>query len=197
MNNENQKKRQYNLSGFIREVIVRSLKQRDSINLKPALGIDECLNDKRIHDLCKNLVMSDIISLATPLWHTIRETRLGKKICVSGDAISRSVFNPDIGKKIQGYSCPDELIVGMMLAHFCTNDRLCLLTQDMNHEKHGVRDILENEVAPVFSELNQNKIGILVLVKTPQTLMMNYVSAVSERLTNRGVGPGFSWEEIA
>ena len=140
-----------------------------------------------------------MIAGTVPLWYSGKVTRSGQRFLTTGGKLSnatRRKLGLPVGKPVEGYSWPDEKVIAYLVVHFTSHDRLCFLTSDLNSMPLGVRVLLETEVAPALEQLADQRLGLLVLAKTPRTNLTDYASAVENHLIGNGVSAGFCWKEF-
>jgi hypothetical protein len=161
------------------------------------LAIDEGLNnEEHIGGLGRRLINAGIANIVVPLWYQQRIDRQGQRFVVSGSSLSPSSLWPDIGRPVRGTSWPDERVVSMLVAHFSSCDRLCLLTQNTKRDRAGLWATLTREVAPAIEAIKPKHLGLLVLVQSPTMTLPGYVAAVEKRLARFAVSHGFAWELV-
>jgi hypothetical protein len=190
--------RQFNAGAYITTTLanqITSSRHRDS---GVVLGLDEGLNnEEHISPLCRRLLAANLMSQSVPLWYQQRVTTRGERFIVQGSSLSPSPLLADVGRAIRGSSWPDEGVVAMMVAHFSTTDRLCLLTQNTKNDRDGLWRIMHEEIRPALESLDYRSLSLLVLAHdTMTTSLASYAALVEDRLVREGVSAGFRWETL-
>ena len=173
------------IAAFLRKLVLRPASDRP---MKPFVGYDECLNDRRIAELARSLIRGGLIEVASPLWYQPRHKNGVVVVSILGglDRDSRlrepNSFIPDVGTRIDGYSWSDFRVVQMLVVNFVSRDKLILLSANTEKKRRdGLRRILNDVVAPVLA-YRQDPLYLTALFKKPKTNIADYCLRVTDFL---------------
>jgi hypothetical protein len=192
------RKRQMNSAGFLRETVAPILNARPPIEGPPFVGVDESLNDPMVESMLRRLAARGLIAGVAPLWSEPRIRPSGERFHVSGSA-AKLVHKMDGGTSRRDPAFPstaDEVIVALLVTHFLSYDRLCLLTADVKRNVDGIWWIAHKEVGPALQQLEPFRLGLLALCQRPGSQRSDYCAAVETRLNTRGLEAGLEWLEL-
>lgn len=158
---------------------------------KPFLLLDECVDNRDVDQAALELFTSGRCAGGTGLWQALRATADGSRFLLAG-GVPKGCKVPGLGLPVKGWSWPDTDVVDLLVAHFTTEDRIVLLTENTKRNQGGLWRLVHEEIKPSLEAHGGGRLGLLVLAKRGKATHSAYAKAVLDRLSNGGVERGFS-----
>jgi hypothetical protein len=162
------------------------------------IGVDECLNGKKIHSLLTALLEKGLASAVGPLWQQKRIRDDGSRLTLVrmlpyDFARTRDSRNPqlDYGTPAKHQSFSDAQVVRLLVWHLERFDRVILLTNNIRQDANGLRMLLSQQVMPKLSA-SDHKLSLVGLFKKGKTNTDNYCSEVEKFLERGQFGYGYT-----
>lgn len=166
-------------SKFINEITLRDLSNTPE---RSFVAVDECLNRSEIIRLVESLVGRGLVFIAGPIWHQIRVLANGTLVSTPGTPNRNSPLQVgrDIGKPLKHFSWSDLDVVQSLVAWLDTYNKVILLTENLNTDQKGLRNLLNKLVKPHVNNYHRNKLSFVVLYKKGKTNIDDYCRKVEQ-----------------
>ena len=162
---------------------------------KPLILLDESVPSRVVDAACLDLCQSGICSGSVELWSQLRELADGSRFFLEGGP-PRNRRIAGLGIPVKGWSRPDTDIAQLLVAHFYTNDRLILLTENKRRDRDGLWELLHRDIKPALEADDSRRLGLLVLLKDGSATHTDYAQSVIARLQHGTVSHGFALETL-
>lgn len=159
--------------------------------LRTVLGIDECVTQRPIQTAIRQLLRSDEILMAVPMWQERRRLATGEIISAVGSPGIGQVHEFDWGTRIPGDSWPDDQVVAMALAYLYTYRRVIILSANRRGDRGGLRNLLHQEVKPALNRDLAHGLSLVLLLQRPKTSVAAYAHNLTQLVPQLGFTPGF------
>lgn len=185
-----------NLIDLVREFFVERLaQQQPRPQVRPALGWDEDLNDRRLLSHLEELSAQRLIQYSfctAPRTATLPD---GGKISFSQVAGIREALDR-IGfqrfRSQDSESASDIDVMWQLLARFQARDGLFFLSANTHKYENGIRRLLQECVKPILNELHQDRYWLHTIWKSGVTKTPSYATQVSAVVASHVRGFGYT-----
>src|ERR1051326_4569296 len=157
-------------NGALVETLINDARTSPPPDDRIVVGVDECLNDRRLLTMLGSLVRDNVIGMSRSLWCERRILDNGSILIAGGGAATGHRYGMDWGRRVRGDSWPDSGVVGFSVATLFSYRVFVILSANRRGDPTGLTKILCKEVAPLLNaDLSHGRVLALLLKKHATT----------------------------